>query len=234
MKRLKADLHTHTADDPQDTIKYSAFELIDEAAIDGVEVLAITCHLEQTCTPAYYDYATARGVLLIPGVELTLDGRHVVVLNPDREQCLASTFDALRASRGRGEVVIAPHPYYPSHNCLKDELVRHADLFDAIEYCSMYIPGINPNRRAVAEARRLGLPMVGNTDSHSLPYQCRTYSWISAKKNQDAVLDAIRSGCVDVASVPAPLASFLAVSWDLIKRKAVQCVCRAQEQMASS
>ena len=232
MRRLKADLHTHTADDPQDAIAYSTFELIDEAAAAGIDVLAITCHLEQTCTPAHYDYAAARGVLLIPGVELTLDGRHV--LSPDPEQCAASTFDAFRERRGRGEVVIAPHPYYPSHYCLREELIRQADLFDAVEYCSMYIPGFNPNGRAVSAAKWLGMPLVGSTDSHSLPYKCRTYTWISAEKNQDAVLDAIRSGRVDVAGAPAPLISFMAITWDQAKRKAIQCVCRAQEQMASS
>ena len=44
MERLKADLHTHTADDPHDRLNYSAEMLIDTVAAAGVRVLAITCH----------------------------------------------------------------------------------------------------------------------------------------------------------------------------------------------
>ena len=44
---LKVEFHSHTSDDPQDQIPYSARELIDRAAGLGYDALAITLHNRQ-------------------------------------------------------------------------------------------------------------------------------------------------------------------------------------------
>ena len=47
MRRLKADLHTHTAEDPRDGIDYSAEMLIEAAAKFNVDVLATQLRARQ-------------------------------------------------------------------------------------------------------------------------------------------------------------------------------------------
>lgn len=206
MERLKADLHTHTADDPFDRIDYSAEMLIDSVAAAGVRVLAITCHELDVYSPYLADYARRRGVLLVPGIEKFIEKKHVLILNPAPEHLSAHTFDEFRAIGRRGAVFIAPHPYYPAPHSLLSDFVRNIDLFDAVEYCSVYFRGANPNRWAERIAKARGLPMIGTSDTHWLPYHDATISHITAEPTVDGVLDAIRAGRVELETKPLPLA----------------------------
>ena len=74
---LKVDLHLHTDDDPTDLIRHTGKELVDRAAALGLSALAITLHDRQLRDEALADYARERGVVLIPGVERTIGGKHV-------------------------------------------------------------------------------------------------------------------------------------------------------------
>ena len=202
MKRLKADLHTHTADDPFDTIAYSAETLIDHAAAAGVEALAITCH-EFSAYSAYLSrYAQRRRILLIPGMEKFISGKHVLILNPHEEHLRAQTFEDLRAVGRLGAAFVAPHPYYPSPKSLLGDLDRNIDLFDAIEWSSLYLRSLNPNRRAARTARAHRLPLLGTSDTHVLPYEDTTFSWIEAEPTIKGVIEAIRAGRVTVETRP--------------------------------
>lgn len=199
MLRLKADLHTHTADDPKDRVRYSAETLIDAAAQLNVNVLGIACHERLAHTRRLAAYASRRGILLVPGIELLVEGRHVVVLNPDEAQAAATTYAELQRLGSRDGVILAPHPFYPDPACLRGQLLKHIDLFDAIEYACVYVPGLNPNRKAAAVAERYGLPLIGTSDTHALPYCDSTFTWIEAEERSvAAVVDAIRHGRVEV------------------------------------
>jgi predicted metal-dependent phosphoesterase TrpH len=211
MQRLKADFHTHTADDPHDCIRYSAEALIDAAAATGVQVLAITCHNACVHREEHSAYARSQGILLIPGVEQEIEGAHVLILKPAEGHLRARTFEELRRVEKGGAVFIAPHPFYPLGCSLRGKLIEHADLFDAVEYASFYQYGCNFNRKAVRVARDLGLPMVGNSDTHLLPYCDSTYTLVRSECSVEAVLDAIRLGRTEVVTRPRPLGSFLAM-----------------------
>src|SRR5688572_21814070 len=78
---LKVELHTHTADDPVDRISHTTLELIDRAVVLGYDALAITLHDRQLDLRYLTPYAADRGLVLIPGVERTIGGRHVLLLN---------------------------------------------------------------------------------------------------------------------------------------------------------
>ncbi|GAI08342.1 unnamed protein product, partial [marine sediment metagenome] len=71
-RRLKADLHLHTSEDPEDKVRYSARQLIDYASQKGFDVLAITNHNFYTYNDYLRDYAASKGILLIPGIELSV------------------------------------------------------------------------------------------------------------------------------------------------------------------
>lgn len=205
MRRLKADFHTHTSDDPWDGIGHSAEMLIDAAARKALDVLAITCHGACVFNGYLSAYARRRGLLLIPGMEAFIEQKHVLILNPDTEQARARTFEELRLLGRRDAAFVAPHPFFPSKVCLHRRLGENIDLFDAIEYTSFYLPGMNFNRAAMRAARRYGLPMVGCSDTHALPYQDSTFTWVDADPSIESVIGAIRKGKVSVETRPRPV-----------------------------
>jgi hypothetical protein len=200
---LKVELHTHTADDPVDAIPHTTFELIDRAAALGYDALAITLHDHQLDLRRFAPYAAERGIVLIPGVERTIEGRHVLLLNYARGTDTVKTFADLAALKvnGRG-LVIAPHPFFPTTVCLRGALERHVDLFDAVERNAMFIRGVDFNRAAERFAARHGKPMVGNCDVHRLAQLGSTYSLVDAPRDPDAICDAIAAGPVRVESRP--------------------------------
>ena len=160
---LKVELHSHTSDDPVDRIPYTTLELIDHAIALGFDALAITLHDKQLDLRPWTPYAAERGLVLIPGVERTIDGRHVLLLNFQSGAGLVRTFDDLARLKARAPgLVVAPHPFFPTTECLHGDLERHADLFDAVERNAMFTSTLDFNRRAERWAGRHGKPMVGN------------------------------------------------------------------------
>jgi len=204
---LKVELHSHSGDDPVDTIPYSTPELIDRAAALGFGALAITLHEKQLDLRRFHSQAADRGIVLIPGVERTIEGRHVLLLNFRRGADEILTFADLARlkSRERG-LVIAPHPFFPGPMCLGRDLERHAGLFDAVERNAMYTRVVNFNRRAERWAADHGKPVVGNGDIHRLMQLGTTCSLVDAPPDADAICDAIAAGRVQVDS--RPLSSF--------------------------
>ena len=200
-RSLKADLHLHTAEDPLDRIRYSSKELISKAADEGFDVISITNHHKMTFNQDLFSYAHERGILLIPGVELTIKRRHVLVLNPPPFKA-CSDFLSLSRLRRPETLIIAPHPYFPGSYSLNGYLLRYLHLFDALEYCHFYSPRINFNQRAVEVSRSFGFPLVGNSDAHFLSQLGTTYSFIYAEKNLEAIFEAIRQNRVKVATRP--------------------------------
>jgi predicted metal-dependent phosphoesterase TrpH len=198
---LKADLHLHTAEDPHDRVAHTAKELISKAAEEGFEVLSITNHQRLTFNKNLSSYARERGILLIPGMEISIQKRHVLLLNPPPGKVF-SNFSSLSALRRPDTLVIAPHPYFPNPRSLNGFLLKHLKLFDALEYCHFYSPWVNFNQRAVAVSESHGLPLVGNSDTHFLSQLGTTYSLIYAKKDPEAIFAAIRESNVEVITRP--------------------------------
>lgn len=216
--RLKADLHVHSGEDPHDIINYSAESIIDAAAKLNLEVLAITCHGIVLDSGRLRDYAWRRGILLVPGAEVLIEGKHVVVLNPDEDQLAARTFLRLRELGRREAYFIAPHAFYPDRSCLGRKLEENIDLFDAVEFCGFYFRGINPNRKAVDVAKRHGLPLIGTSDTHSMPYGDSTVSWIDVEeKSLQGVLAALRTGRIHLDTKPCPTAQALKIMTGLVR-----------------
>jgi predicted metal-dependent phosphoesterase TrpH len=200
---IKVELHAHSADDPRDYIPHSTCQLIDRSARLGFDALAITLHDRQLDVRPFADYARQRGVTLIPGIERTIEGKHVLLLNFSRACEAVETFDDLaRLRAAEPGLVVAPHPYFPSATCLGRLLESHADLFDAVEYNAMFTASLNFNDRAVRWAMRHGKPVVGNGDVHRLRQLGTTYSLVDAANEADAICDAIRQKRVRVEATP--------------------------------
>lgn len=217
---LKMELHTHTDFDPMDWIEHSAEQLIDEAARQGVGVLAITCHNALQWSPLLAQYAQNTGVLLIPAVEASIEGRDVLIYGL-REFHPPMSFAELRHLRQlEPEIfVIAPHPFYPGMSCLGSKVFEHADCFDGIEYCHFYTSHVDFNRKAVEAAHQLNKPLIGTSDIHLLAQMGKTTSTIQVPEiSFSAVSAAIKRGDVQLHSKPL---SWAQVGWYLLHLKII-------------
>jgi predicted metal-dependent phosphoesterase TrpH len=203
---LKVELHAHTRLDPLDYIPHTTRQLIDRAAALGYGGLAITLH------DRYFDpaedaaYARGKGVVLIPGIELTIQGRHLLLLNFPASSAALGSFEDLRRLRQqhpRG-LVVAPHAFYPTGSAMRSLADRYADLIDAVEINSMFTPWLDFNQPAIRWARAQGKPVVGNTDLHLLEQLGSTYTLVDAAPDADAICEAIKAGRVEVRSHPLP------------------------------
>jgi predicted metal-dependent phosphoesterase TrpH len=200
---LKVELHTHTADDPVDDIPHSTCQLIDRAAALDYQALAVTLHDRQLDTQPLASYAIERGITLIPGIERTIEGRHVLLLNFSHATEDVATFDDLgRLKELEPGLVVAPHPYFPLGTSLREQLDRHAHLFDAVEWNAMFTSSLNFNLKAQRWAQAHGKPMVGNGDVHRLRQLGTTFSLVDAEPNPSAICAAIRAGRVRVVARP--------------------------------
>jgi predicted metal-dependent phosphoesterase TrpH len=204
---LKADFHIHSNEDKRDMIAYSAKEFINAAAAKNFDVLALTNHDVLTYSRKLSEYAAGRGILLIPGIEATIEGKHVVILNARRDVESVRTFEDLRKYREKHHdiFVIAPHPYYPHFRrySLLSDLLKNIDLFDGIEYCHYYTRVFNRfNSMASKVAARYGKPLVGTSDSHHFFQLEKTYSLIDAEKNIGSVISALKGNKIKIVSSP--------------------------------
>lgn len=166
----KIQLHLHVAGDVLDNIKYSAKQAIKEAAKRDYLAISITCHDIFIFNQELVDYAKQNKVILIPGIEKTIEGKHVLIYNCDQAVEKIQTFEQLKHYRkSHPEIfVMAAHPFHPSNTSLMHKLCQHHTLFDAIEYCHFYSPLINPNLISKYFAKKYQLPLIATSDIHYL------------------------------------------------------------------
>jgi predicted metal-dependent phosphoesterase TrpH len=205
---LKVDLHTHSGDDPQDPIRYTSRDLIDRAAELGFAALAITNHNALTHTAELAAYASGRGLLLLPGAEMTIEGGHVLVINPEFPvgPGLRYTLADIPRLRTPDSLWIAPHPYFAIFQSLGRRIEDLLPLFDAIEIGSFHNRLIDFNRKARRLAARSGKPLVGTSDCHTRYQFGRTYSLVQADKSMASIIAAVKAGRLEVRTAPVPLA----------------------------
>ena len=215
---LKADFHIHTSEDPIDThIKYSARQLIDRCSRLGFEVLSITNHHSIYFNKDIEKYAKDKGILLIAGMEAIVDGKEVLIINPpkgfDKDKIKFSDLKKIK----KESVIIAPHPFYPRKNCLKNDLIKHIKLFDGVEFSHFYYGLFSFNNRAKKVARKFKKSLIGTSDSHRFMQLNHTYTLLDCEKNVKSVLNAIRSGKTRVVTKSLPFKVFFKIGIDIIK-----------------
>jgi predicted metal-dependent phosphoesterase TrpH len=208
MPIVKAELHSHTDADPEDRIGYSTQDLIDRALTLGYGALAITLHDRHFEPPRDLAAdAVRRGLTLLPSIECTVEGRHVLLVNFPAESARATTFEAVRSLKRRHPdgLVVAPHPWFPLGKGLGPVLMeRHADLWDAVEVNAFYTRLVDFNRRARTWAAARNVPLVGNGDVHRLEQLGHTYSLVDVDGlvTPTSLCAAIRGGRVRMGSRP--------------------------------
>jgi len=194
---FKTNLHLHTADDWRDRLKYSTREAIDKAAAAGINVLSLTCHSRLVFKDEDREYAKQKGILLIPGIEARISRKDVVIINCGSDIQGVNTFEELRNYKKEHPeiLVIAPHPFVPSSKSLKNQLIRHIDIFDAIELSIYSNKLFDFNKKAASVANKYGKPLVANSDAHRLKDIRRAFTSVKAQeKTAISILAAIKNG----------------------------------------
>jgi predicted metal-dependent phosphoesterase TrpH len=217
---IKFDFHLHTLDDPFDKhIYHTVFELLDKAATLGYGALAITLHNQQFASSAAADYARERGILLIPGVERSVGQAHVLMINfPAEISDGVKTFEGLRSARDEypAGLIIAAHPYYPSSVALQKNFLRHKELFHAVEVSGFYHKRWNPNRKAVHAATTLHLPLIGNSDTHTLEQFGTTWTEARCPQDAESIVNAVKTGRTEIKSRPLGLGELGLIGWKVV------------------
>lgn len=216
--RLKCDLHLHTKEDPRHQLSYSAKELIDAAAGHGYDVLSITNHNTVTYDSELAAYAEERRILLVPGVEATVMGKHVLIYGVDGmdEKWDSLTFFDLKRLKAAGAFIVAPHPFYPNYNCLGNLVERFSNLFDAVEYSHLYTRKVNFNLKAQQFASKHGIPILGQSDTHSLKQLNYTYTLLDAEKEMSSIFQSIKDNKITIVTRPAKVTTSSVVGIQLL------------------
>ncbi len=196
---LKCQLHSHSKGDGDDYIPHSPKQLINEAAKLKYDVLSITCHRKIIYSKDLKKFAARKNILLIPGCEIEVEKKHVLVINCDKNVTKIKTFQDLREYKKEhpSSLIIAPHPFFPTSECLKKDLIDNIDLFDAIENSWAYTKTKNYNTPATQLAKRWKKPIVATADCHMLKDLDIGYIKVNAKKTTTDIIKAIKKGAIE-------------------------------------
>lgn len=176
------DLHTHTYSGSEDSA-ISPDELIEAARGVGLDGLCITEH------DYFWDHADISALsrrhnfLVLSGCEVNTDAGHALVFGLDRYEFGMHRVDRLRQHVDRaGGAMLAAHPYrrrFLDGDCSSPEGLGSAvdaacaDGFffacDAVEVLNGRATG-GETAFSLELAQRLGLGMVGGSDSHRLDH----------------------------------------------------------------
>lgn len=216
-RKLKVDLHMHSiAKEKRDSANCIATQLIDAAQLQGFDVLSITNHNEVEHDEYLVDYAAERGILLIAGMERTIQKKHVLLYNFDFANNKIDSFEDIKRLKGDDNLCLAPHPFYPSPTSLLGMFDRVWDVFDGLEFCHFYSKTINFNKKAVEKSLKYGLPLVGTSDTHVISQLGSTYSLVEAEKEVTSVIKAIKEGKLEIVSQPLGILYLSKISLKMI------------------
>lgn len=192
---IRTDFHIHAEGDPYDHVHHSVRDIIDVAEEKGFSCIAITNHMALTFNEDDAIYAKDKGILLLPGSEIRIHNRDVLIINADEEALELHTMEDLRAYRAPHRLIIAPHPFYPITYAVGSYLRDNPDVFDAVEVSGCYHKWHNRyNDEAETFAKTHDLAVLGNSDTHHLWQFGKCFSQIDCEElSVDALFSAIRS-----------------------------------------
>ena len=185
---LKADLHVHSVGSYDGNA--SVDEVLDAAVSTGLDAVAVTDHdeIEQSLEAA--DRADERGLVGVPGVEVSTEDGHLLALGveerPPADEPVADTVERVRELGG---AAVVPHPFQRTRHgvgAVKD--------CDAVEtYNSRLFTGL-ANKQARRFARKNNLPELAGSDAHIAEMVGRAYTLIDADPDVDSLIEAIKDG----------------------------------------
>jgi hypothetical protein len=215
---MKFDLHVHS--DYSKDSKSSHDDIFEVVLKRGLDGLAICDHDTVEGGLACEKRALELGldITVIPGIEVTSSKGHILVLGIRKNiEPLLSPEETIERARKHGGTVIIPHPFKQSSHGIGS--FEGLDI-DAVEVFNSRCILNKSNLKAKTEAKRLGIPGVGGSDSHVPEMVGQAYTDINSSENtMEAVLRAIRDGEVAPAGKNTPLPIILKQMSGSVKQK---------------
>lgn len=188
------DLHVHShlsgdnAADPEECVA-RAIEL-------GLQGIAFTEHYSfGASAPIEELQRRHRGsILVVRGVEFSAAEGHCLVFGVDTDRLLAPyapVEELVRLVAGQGGVVIPSHPYRGGSG-LGDRVLSLPGIVALEGHNGCNAGGLN--RRAIAAARRLGLPVIGGSDAHRPEDVGGCYTRFTRRVTADNLVALLREG----------------------------------------
>lgn len=216
---LKAQLHIHSKEDKRDNLNYSAKELIDKAFKLKFDILSFTFHDSLFYPEEIKKYAKEKKILLLPGIEKTIEGNHVLIIGLETLPEINKLSDLKKIHDSA--LIIAPHPFYPKDYSLKKNLIKNINLFHGIEHSFFYKKFLNFNKKAIETARKYNKPLVGTSDVHDMRFLDSTYSLIDSKKNKEEIIKAIKNNKIKMVTKPISLKSMFFLPFSIFLKKII-------------
>ncbi|MFP4546463.1 MAG: PHP domain-containing protein [Methanomassiliicoccales archaeon] len=167
---MRADLHIHSLHSGDCELSVDAILSIAEKK--GMGALSVADH--NSLAGSLEAMERAEGIIVLPAMEVTTEWGHLLAYHITEEVPrgleVGETVDRVHELDG---IAVAPHPYRVWSG-LGERAVRE-NGFDAIEVRNGRSLGA-ANRKALALARELDLPMVAGSDAHSADSIGRTYT----------------------------------------------------------
>ena len=202
---LTVELHAHSAlsYDGRDPVEM----LVEQAEAIGLDGLAVTDHDEIDASLEAAELCAERGMVGIPGMEVTSAAGHVLALGVTEKVPKGLSFEeTLDRIHDLGGIAVVPHPFQESRSGVLAKIDEEAlTAADAIEvYNSRLLTG-RANRQAERFAIRHGMPRTAGSDAHIAEMVGQAVTHIdAAEPTAEAVLDAIREGNTTVEGKRTP------------------------------
>lgn len=219
---LRVDLHVHTRVSPDGITRPE--RVVARAKRMGLDAIAITDH--DRC--AAYAHLVAMGLadpsgrsvdglLVIPGVEVSCQQGHLLVLGASYDSARKPTArDAVARAHDLGALAVAAHPMDLSRSGMGAAVMDGLPL-DAVEGWNSKTLSRGANLRAIAYADQRGLPIVAGSDAHFAGTLGRAHTLVDASELTTAsVLGAIAAGRTQIVPGqhrPSELARYWAQGW---------------------
>lgn len=190
---LNIDLHVHTDRSPDGCSSIS--EIARVAKSKGLHGVAIADHDILLCEEESMRLSRELGLLVIPGVELTTDVGHLIILNPKRDLVGLSLEEVAAAASNDGSLIIIPHPMDPFSHGIGEakslSILCYSPLIEAINASTLS----RYNARASSFAESHSINVVGGSDAHIARAVGDAYTVVdSPSPDLNSVLRAIAGG----------------------------------------
>lgn len=192
---IRVDPHVHTSAsyDASGSIR----ETLSQAHNSDLDAVAITDHDTTVASREALELAGGYDITVVPGVEITTDGGHLLALGVLDHPPIGHPFpETVDWVRDRGGLAIVPHPFQVTRHGVRKRDLSECDGIEVFNAWAM--TGIQ-NRRARAYASAYDHPPIGASDAHEPAMIGRGYTEIVSQEirgepTADEVLDAFRSG----------------------------------------
>lgn len=225
MVSLRLDLHVHTRVSP-DALDVPE-RVVEAARAMGLNGIAITDHdrggaYRHLCELGLADASglPVDGFLVVPGVEVSTNEGHVIVLGAAFETPAVpggiTSQTLVRMAHAKGLLAVAAHPFERSRSGVGQSTLERVP-FDAIEVFNSKTLEPGANVKAAAWASQHRLPSVAGSDAHFADTVGRAHTILEAREFSVAgVLEAIKAGHTAIHAglhTPRELARYWARGW---------------------